>query len=136
MNAIAMLYLYRPRLRAVAAGATIISTLNPGLGRAGIGDWTQPISTRKVIVFTLLFEVFGFWLDRPADRDAPATASGASFICDPTQFGLRGQGPVTQGDTRTVIDVALYAITCYVGGVWAVVTRLARSGNAGPPSAW
>lgn len=116
----------------VAAGAAIIS-LNPGLGGLSrIGDWwTQPIVYQKVIVFTLLFEVLGFGCGSgPLTGRFWPPIGGFLYWLRPNTIRLPAwpdKVPFTQGDTRTVVDVALYAIVL-IGGVWALLSP----GSPGP----
>lgn len=116
----------------VAAGAAIIS-LTPGLGGLSrIGDWwTQPIVYQKVIVFTLLFEVLGFGCGSgPLTGRFWPPIGGFLYWLRPNTIRLPAwpdKVPFTQGDTRTVVDVALYAIVL-IGGVWALLSP----GSPGP----
>ncbi|EFD17187.1 conserved hypothetical protein [Mycobacterium tuberculosis CPHL_A] len=74
---------------------------------------------------------FGFWLRiRPADRAVLATHRGFLYWLRPNTIRLPAwpdKVPFTQGDTRTVVDVALYAIVL-IGGVWALLSP----GSPGP----
>ncbi|OBG30854.1 hypothetical protein A5672_01615 [Mycobacterium alsense] len=119
----------------VAAPAAIIS-LTPGLGGLGrIGDWwTQPIVYQKFIVFTLLFEVLGFGCGSgPLTGRFMPPIGGFLFWLRPNTIRLPpwpGKVPFTRGDTRTVVDVALYAVVL-AGGVWALLSP----GTGGPVTA-
>jgi hypothetical protein len=119
----------------VAAPAAIIS-LTPGLGGLGrIGDWwTQPIVYQKVIIFTLLFEVLGFGCGSgPLTGRFMPPIGGFLYWLRPNTIRLPawpGKVPFTSGDTRTVVDVALYAIVL-IGGVWALLSP----GHGGPVTA-
>src|SRR6201993_1246174 len=110
----------------VAAPAAIIS-LTPGLGGLGhIGDWwTQPIVYQKVIVFTLLFEVLGLGCGSgPLTGRFMPPIGGFLYWLRPNTIRLPawpGKVPFTSGDTRTVVDVALYAVVL-IGGVWALLS--------------
>jgi Transmembrane protein of unknown function (DUF3556) len=110
----------------VAAPAAIIS-LTPGLGGLGrIGDWwTQPIVYQKFIVFTLLFEVLGFGCGSgPLTGRFMPPIGGFLYWLRPNTIRLPawpGKVPFTSGDTRTVVDVALYAVVL-IGGVWALLS--------------
>jgi hypothetical protein len=116
----------------VAAPAAIIS-LTPGLGGLGrIGDWwTQPIVYQKFIVFTLLFEVLGLGCGSgPLTGRFMPPIGGFLYWLRPNTIRLPawpGKVPFTRGDTRTVVDVALYAVVL-AGGVWALVSP----GRGGP----
>jgi hypothetical protein len=119
----------------VAAPAAIIS-LTPGLGGLGhIGDWwTQPIVYQKFIVFTLLFEVLGFGCGSgPLTGRFMPPIGGFLYWLRPNTIRLPawpGKVPFTSGDTRTVVDVALYAVVL-IGGVWALLSP----GHGGPVTA-
>jgi hypothetical protein len=108
----------------VAAPAAIIS-LTPGLGGLGrIGDWwTQPIVYQKFIVFTLLFEVLGFGCGSgPLTGRFMPPIGGFLYWLRPNTIRLPAwpdKVPLTGGDTRSVVDVALYAVVL-IGGVWAL----------------
>jgi hypothetical protein len=110
----------------VAAPAAIIS-LTPGLGGLGrIGDWwTQPIVYQKFIIFTLLFEVLGFGCGSgPLTGRFMPPIGGFLYWLRPNTIRLPawpGKVPFTGGDTRTVVDVALYAVVL-IGGVWALLS--------------
>ena len=119
----------------VAAPAAIIS-LTPGLGGLSrIGDWwAQPIVYQKVIVFTLLFEVLGFGCGSgPLTGRFMPPIGGILYWLRPNTIRLPawpGKVPLTSGDTRTVVDVALYAVVL-VGGVWVLLSP----GHGGPVTA-
>ncbi|GFG76106.1 DUF3556 domain-containing protein [Mycobacterium botniense] len=110
----------------VAAPAAIIS-LTPGLGGLGqIGHWwTQPIVYQKVVVFTLLFEVLGLGCGSgPLTGRFWPPIGGFLYWLRPNTIRLPpwpGKVPFTSGDTRTVVDVVLYAIVV-VSGAWALVS--------------
>jgi hypothetical protein len=132
--AVYLLYLIKIALY-IAAPAAIIS-LTPGLGGLGrIGDWwTQPIVYQKVIIFTLLFEVLGFGCGSgPLTGRFMPPIGGFLYWLRPNTIRLPawpGKVPFTSGDTRTVVDVALYAIVL-IGGVWALLSP----GHGGPVTA-
>jgi hypothetical protein len=119
----------------VAAPAAIIS-LTPGLGGLSrIGDWwTQPIVYQKVIVFTLLFEVLGFGCGSgPLTGRFMPPIGGFLYWLRPNTIRLPawpGKVPFTKGDTRTIVDVALYSIVL-IGGIWAFLSP----GHGGPVTA-
>src|ERR1700758_4343806 len=123
--AVYLLYLLKIALY-VAAPAAIIS-LPPGLGGLGhIGVWwTQPIVYQKFIIFTLLFEVLGFGCGSgPLTGRFMPPIGGVLFWVGPHTIRLPAWGdkvPFTGGDTRTVVDVALYAVVL-IGGVWALLS--------------
>lgn len=119
----------------VAAPAAIIS-LTPGLGGLGhIADWwTQPIVYQKVIIFTLLFEVMGFGCGSgPLTGRFMPPVGGFLYWLRPKTIRLPAwpdKVPLTRGDSRTVVDVALYAVVL-AGGVWALLSP----GEGGPVTA-
>jgi Transmembrane protein of unknown function (DUF3556) len=123
-SAIYLLYVFK--MAAYAAGAAAVISLTPGLG--GLGDietwWTQPIVYQKLVIFTLLFEVLGLGCG-----SGPLTArfwppiGGFLYWLRPKTIRLPPwphEVPLTRGDTRTVLDVGLYAIVL-ASGVWALL---------------
>jgi hypothetical protein len=123
--AVYLLYLLKIALY-VAAPAAIIP-LTPGLGGLGhIGDWwTQPIVYQKFIIFTLLFEVLGFGCGSgPLTGRFMPPIGGFLYWLRPNTIRLPAWGdkvPLTGGDTRTVVDIALYAVVL-ISGVWALLS--------------
>jgi hypothetical protein len=132
--AVYLLYLLKIAVY-IAAPAAIIS-LTPGLGGLGhVGQWwTQPIVYQKVIVFTLLFEVLGLGCGSgPLTGRFWPPIGGFLYWLRPNTIRLPpwpGKVPFTAGDTRTVVDVALYAVVL-VSGVWALLSP----GHGGPVTA-
>lgn len=132
--AVYLLYLLKIAVY-IAAPAVIISR-TPGLGGLGhIGDWwTQPIVYQKVIIFTLLFEVLGLGCGSgPLTGRFMPPIGGFLYWLRPKTIRLPawpGKVPFTSGDTRTIVDVALYAIVL-IGGAWALVSP-GSSGQGGP----
>jgi Transmembrane protein of unknown function (DUF3556) len=132
--AVYLLYLIKIAVY-VAAPAAIIS-LTPGLGGLSrIGDWwMQPIVYQKVIIFTLLFEVLGLGCGSgPLTGRFWPPIGGFLYWLRPNTIRLPpwpGKVPFTSGDSRTVVDVALYAIVL-IGGVWALLSP----GHGGPVTA-
>src|SRR3984957_14010973 len=132
--AVYLLYLIKIAVY-VAAPAAIIS-LTPGLGGLGhIGDWwTQPIVYQKVVVFTLFFEVRGLGCGSGSltGRFLPPIG-GVLYWLRPNTIRLPAwpdKVPFTRGDSRGVIDVALYAVVL-IGGGWGLVAP----GHGGPVTA-
>lgn len=137
--AVYLLYLLKIGIY-VAAPAAIIS-LTPGLGGLGhIADWwTQPIVYQKVIIFTLLFEVLGFGCGSgPLTGRFMPPVGGFLYWLLPKTIRLPpwpAKVPFTDGDTRTVVDVTLYAIVLISGG-WALFSpghagQVTASGDVG-----
>ena len=132
----AVYLLYLLKIAAYAGAAAAIISLTPGLGGLNrIGDWwTQPIVYQKVIIFTLLFEVLGFGCGSgPLTGRFMPPIGGFLYWLRPKTIRLPpwpGKVPFTSGDTRTGVDVALYAIVL-IGGVWALLSP----GHGGPVTA-
>ena len=120
----AVYLLYLLKIAAYVAAPAAIISLTPGLGGLGrIGDWwTQPIVYQKVIIFTLLFEVLGLGCGSgPLTGRFMPPIGGFLYWLRPNTIRLPAwpqKVPFTRGDTRTLVDVALYAIVLG-GGVWA-----------------
>jgi fumarate reductase subunit C len=110
----------------IAAAAAVIS-LTPGLGGLGhIGQWwTQPIVYQKVVIFTLLFEVLGLGCGSgPLTGRFTPLIGGCLYWLRPKTIRLPPwprHVPLTAGDTRTVVDVALYVIVL-ISGIWALLS--------------
>jgi hypothetical protein len=129
----AIYLLYVLKIAAYAAGAAAVISLTPGLGGLDrIGAWwTQPIVYQKVVVFTLLFEALGLGCG-----SGPLTArfwppiGGFLYWLRPNTIRLPPWPrvvPFTRGDSRTIIDVALYVIVL-ASGIWALLS----AGRGGP----
>ncbi|OBK96547.1 hypothetical protein A5645_08940 [Mycobacterium asiaticum] len=122
--AVYLLYLIKIALY-VAVPAAIIS-LTPGLGGLGrIGEWwTQPIVYQKAIIFTLLFEVLGLGCGSgPLTGRFMPPIGGVLYWLRPKTIRLPpwpGKVPFTSGDSRSVIDVVLYAVVL-LSAVWALL---------------
>ena len=119
--------IYLLKVAAYVAGAAAVIALTPGLGELGrIADWwTQPIVYQKLVVFSLLFEILGLGCG-----SGPLTArfwppiGGILYWLRPNTIRLPpwpAKVPFTRGDTRTLIDIALYAAVL-VSGVWALLS--------------
>ncbi|NDJ88594.1 DUF3556 domain-containing protein [Mycolicibacter kumamotonensis] len=127
--------IYLLKIASYAAGAAAVIALTPGLGGLGrIAEWwTQPIVYQKLVVFSLLFEILGLGCG-----SGPLTArfwppiGGVLYWLRPNTIRLPpwpGKVPFTGGDTRTVIDVALYAAVL-ASGIWALLSP--GQGDPGP----
>jgi len=137
----AIYLLYVVKMAAYAGGAVAVISLTPGLGGLGhIGVWwTQPIVYQKVVIFTLLFEVLGLGCG-----SGPLTArfwppiGGFLYWLRPKTIRLPpwpNEVPFTRGDTRSFLDVGLYAIVL-TSGVWALLSpghggQVTGSGDVG-----
>lgn len=127
---------YIAKIAAYIAGAAAVISLTPGLGGLGhLADWwTQPIVYQKVVVFTLLFEILGLGCG-----SGPLTArfwpvfGGFLYWLRPNTIRLPpwpDKVPFTRGDSRTVVDIALYLVVLG-SGVWALLAP----GHGGPVTA-
>ncbi|OBJ28800.1 DUF3556 domain-containing protein [Mycolicibacter heraklionensis] len=127
--------IYLVKIAAYVAGAAAVIALTPGLGEFGhIADWwTQPIVYQKLVVFSLLFEILGLGCG-----SGPLTArfwppiGGVLYWLRPNTIRLPpwpDKVPFTRGDSRTVVDIALYAAVLG-SGVWALLS--AGQGDPGP----
>ncbi|MEB3068508.1 DUF3556 domain-containing protein [[Mycobacterium] vasticus] len=125
--------IYLLKIAAYVAGATAVIAATPGLdGLSRISEWwTQPIVYQKLVVFSLLFEILGLGCG-----SGPLTArfwppiGGVLYWLRPNTIRLPpwpDKVPLTRGDTRTVIDVALYAAVLICG------VRLLLSAGQGDP---
>ncbi|WP_310786008.1 DUF3556 domain-containing protein [Mycobacterium sp. Z3061] len=129
--AVYLLYLIKIGLY-VAAPAAIIA-LTPGLG--GLSHiaqwWTQPIVYQKVVIFTLLFEVLGLGCGSgPLTGRFMPPIGGVLYWLRPKTIRLPAwpdKVPLTRGDSRSIVDVALYAIVLG-SAVWALLSP----GHGGP----
>lgn len=123
----AVYLLYLVKMAAYAGGAAALIALTPGLGGLShIGDWwTQPIVYQKVVVFSLLFEILGLGCGSgPLTGRFWPPIGGVLFWLRPGTIRLPpwpGRVPLTGGDTRTVVDVALYAAVLVSGG-WLLLS--------------
>lgn len=123
--AVYLLYLLKIGLYVVVPAAII--SLTPGLGGLSrIADWwTQPIVYQKVIVFTLLFEVLGLGCGSgPLTGRFMPPIGGVLYWLRPKTIRLPAwpdKVPFTRGDSRTVVDVGLYAIVL-ISAVWALLS--------------
>jgi Transmembrane protein of unknown function (DUF3556) len=120
----------------IAAPAAIIS-LTPGLGGLShIADWwTQPIVYQKVVIFTLLFEVMGFGCGSgPLTGRFMPPIGGFLYWLRPNTIRLPawpGKVPLTSGDSRGIVDVALYGLVL-ISAVWALLSPGSPGPGSGP----
>jgi len=123
----AIYLLYVLKIGAYAAGAAAVISLTPGLGGLGhIGAWwTQPIVYQKFVIFTLLFEVLGLGCGSgPLTGRFWPPIGGFLYWLRPKTIRLPpwpDEVPFTSGDTRSFVDVALYAIVL-ASGIWALLS--------------
>ncbi len=107
--------LYALKCALYVLGAAFVISLTPGIG--GVGDvadwWTEPIVYQKLVVYTLLFEVLGLGCGSgPLTLRFLPPVGGFLFWLRPGTIRLApwpGRVPLTDGDTRTAVDVLLYA---------------------------
>jgi len=112
----AVYLLYVVKLIVYLLGAALVITLTtPGIGGLGdIGDWWyQPIVFQKLVVWTSLWEILGLGSGsmQLAARYGPIIG-GSLYWLRPGTLRLPpwpDKVPLTEGDRRTIFDVALYA---------------------------
>jgi hypothetical protein len=130
-----LFYLFKIVVVYVGGAAAVIS-LTPGLGGLGhIADWwTQPILYQKLVIFSLLYEALGLGCGSgPLTGRFSPPIGGFLYWLRPNTIRLPpwpDKVPLTRGDTRTVVDVALYAIVL-ASGTWALLSP----GQGGPVTA-
>jgi Transmembrane protein of unknown function (DUF3556) len=123
----AIYLLYVLKMAAYVAGAAAVISLTPGLGGLGhIGVWwTQPIVYQKFVIFTLLFEVLGLGCGSgPLTGRFWPPIGGFLYWLRPKTIRLPpwpDEVPLTSGDTRSIVDVGLYAIVL-ASDVWALLS--------------
>ncbi len=99
-------------------------------------SWTDPIVFQKVVLFTMLFEVVGLGCGfGPLNNRFYPPMGSALYWLRPNTIRLPpwpGRVPLTGGDNRTPVDVALY------GGllVMLVVALFSRPADTGLLPAW
>jgi hypothetical protein len=129
----AVYVLYVVKIAAYLVGAAAVIALTPGLG--GLFEltswWTQPIVYQKLVVFTLLFEVLGLGCGSgPLTLRFLPPLGGFLYWLRPGTIRLPpwpDRVPLTRGDTRTPVDVALYAML-----LASLVWTLLAPGTGGP----
>ena len=130
---VAVYILYVVKIALYVGGAAAVISLTPGLGGLTEIDswWTQPIVYQKVVLFTLLFEILGFGCGSgPLTMRFLPPVGGFLYWLRPGTIRLPpwpNRIPLTRGDERTVVDVALYAMVL-ISGVWALLS----AGHNGP----
>ncbi|MFT4087908.1 MAG: DUF3556 domain-containing protein [Gordonia sp. (in: high G+C Gram-positive bacteria)] len=109
-----VIYLLKVGVLYIVAGVCL-ATLTSGLDPLSIGEWwNQPIVYQKLILWTVLLESLGLagsW-GPLAGKFAPMTG-GVLFWVRPGTLRMApwpDKVPGTGGDTRTVFDVAVYAL--------------------------
>jgi hypothetical protein len=96
-------------------GLLLISATTKGLGGVGaLGSWwTQPIVFQKAVVWTMLWEILGLGAGSlPLTLRFSPMIGGVLYWLRPGTIRLPPwpeKAPLTRGDTRTLLDAALYA---------------------------
>jgi len=96
-------------------GLLVISATTPGLGGLGdLGDWwTEPIVFQKAVIWTMLWEVLGLGAGSlPLTLRFSPMIGGVLYWLRPGTTRLPpwpDRVPLTRGNRRTLLDVALYA---------------------------
>jgi hypothetical protein len=122
--------LYAVKLLIYMGGALLVISLTPGLGGVGnFGDWwTEPIVFQKFAAWTLLWEILGLGAgSMPLSFRFMPPIGGPLYWLRPGRIRLPpwpDRVPLTAGNRRTLLDVALYA-----GVIAAAVFLLAASGE-------
>ncbi|MBV9089763.1 MAG: DUF3556 domain-containing protein [Mycobacteriaceae bacterium] len=132
----AVYVLYLVKIAAYVAGAAAVISLTQGLG--GLTHiaawWSQPIVYQKLVVFTLLWEVLGLGCGSgPLTLRFSPPIGGFLYWLRPGTIRLApwpGKVPFTGGDTRTLVDIALYAAVL-ISGAYALLS----TGQGGPVTA-
>jgi hypothetical protein len=110
----AVYLLYIVKLVLFSLGAILIISSTPGLG--GLGDfsdwWTEPIVWQKLVAFMIIWEMTGLGSGSMAltFRFIPPIG-GILYWARPGTIRLPpwpDKIPLTRGNTRTIVDVALY----------------------------
>jgi len=123
-----LLYIVKLVLYA-GGGLLLISATTDGLG--GLGDlgswWTEPIVFQKAVIWTMLWEVLGFGAGSlPLTLRFSPMIGGVLYWLRPGTTRLPPwpeRVPLTRGNRRTLLDVALYA------GLIAAALNLLLSGG-------
>ena len=120
----AVYLLYAVKLVIFSVGAALtISATTAGLG--GLGDfsqwWTEPIVFQKLAVWTLLWEILGLGCgSMPLTFRFQPLIGSVLYWLRPGTVRLPpwpDKVPFTRGNTRTILDVALYAGVLVLGFV-------------------
>ena len=130
--------LYAIKLVVYVVGAFfVISITTPGLGGlSDIGDWwTQPIVFQKFVAWTLVWETLGLGSGsmQLTARYGPVIG-GVLYWLRPGTTRLPPwphQIPLTRGNRRTIVDVALYGLVL-AAGIYLVVSNGEPISHGGP----
>ncbi len=111
---------YVVKLIVYVGGFVLVASFTPGIGGVtDVGDWWfEPIVFQKAVIWTLLWEVIGLGCGSgplTGRMNPPFTA--VAFFLKRGTIRLRPFAwvPGTAGDSRTVVDVALYAALLGLG---------------------
>lgn len=128
-----VLWFYVIKLAGYVFGGLAIIAATPGIGGlADIADWwSEPIVYQKIILFTCLIELLGL-----GSSTGPLCFKFKSPFVAAYHWARPGtlrqppwpRVPLTGGDTRTFVDVALYLAV-----VASLVMMLASGGTGTPP---
>ena len=109
-----IMFIYIAKMVAFALGGLLLATLTSGLDPLEPGGWwNEPIVWQKLVVWIVLVEVLGVggaW--GPLCGHFKPMTGGVTYWLRPGTIRLPpwpGRAPLTAGDARTVVDVALYA---------------------------
>ena len=107
--------LYIVKLVVYSLGAALVISTSEGLGGLGnFGEWwTEPIVWQKLAAWTLLWEIVGLGCgSMPLTFRFSPMIGGVLYWLRPGTVRLPPwpkRVPLTEGSTRTIVDVALYA---------------------------
>src|SRR5690349_12402893 len=127
-----LLYVVKVALYAVG-GLLIISATSSGLGGLGnLGDWwSEPIVFEKAVVWTMLWEVLGLGAGSlPLTLRFSPMIGGVLYWLRPGTTRLPpwpDKVPLTRGNVRRPIDVALYAAVIFWLGYLLLTDGVADS---------
>ena len=126
-------FIYLIKLVVYVVGAGLVISLTPGLGSiTDVGDWwTQPIVFEKFAVWTLLWEILGLGAgSMPLSFRFMPPIGGALYWLQTGTVRLPpwpDKVPFTRGNTRTWLDVGLYAGVLAAGIFLLAATGVDRS---------
>lgn len=128
----AVYVLYVVKIALYVLGAMLFIAATPGIG--SIGEWrdwwTEPVVFQKVIIWTLVFEVLGFGCGfGPLTLRFLPPIGTFLYWLRPGTIRLPpwpDRIPGTRGDTRTIVDVLLYAAVL-ASAVWVLISPADRT---------
>lgn len=129
---LAVYLVYALKVIAYIAGWVLFCRFSPGMGR--LGDfaewWLRPVAFEKAIVWSMLFEILGFGCGSgPLTGRYVPPIGGALYFLRPgtTKLPVVRGAPLIGGDTRTWLDVVLYAANAVLAVVVLVSPRPDRA---------